>query len=234
MGNALALSTYPQAGARFAAQQAHTWRREYPSGCDQTGTAPTSTAKSGIGAVPPHGAKHACRGIIPLVLVCVHVRLHPRRTRQRHGSSCARAAGLKYSSAAAATVAKFTVPAPVHKKRVRAPSKKPAGAIRQPPPGANWLYRARMKIVTHQGSPPRPRNDVVPADAVPLAAAATASKPAAVREVVMRPRPPEPGFLHCHWCGARCSPVLRNEFLRRRQRGSSHDRRQRKPHDHPS
>jgi len=98
----------------------------------------------------------------------------------------------------------------------------------------NRLYRARMKIVTHQGSPPRPRNDVVPADAVPLAAAATASKPAAVREVVMRPRPPEPGFLHCHWCGARCSPVLRNEFLRRRRRGSSHDRRQRKPHDHPS
>jgi len=136
VGNALALSTYPQAGARFAAQQVHTWRREYPSGCDQTGTAPTSTAKSGIGAVPPHGAKHACRGIIPLVLVCVHVRLHPRRTRQRHGSSCARAAGLKYSSAAAATVAKFTVPAPVHKKRVSALSKKPAGAIRQPPPGA--------------------------------------------------------------------------------------------------
>ena len=32
MGNALALSTYPQAGARFAAQQVHTWRREYPSG----------------------------------------------------------------------------------------------------------------------------------------------------------------------------------------------------------
>jgi hypothetical protein len=38
-------------------------RREYPSGCDQTGTASTSTAKSGIGAVPPHGAKHACRGL---------------------------------------------------------------------------------------------------------------------------------------------------------------------------
>jgi hypothetical protein len=46
------------------------------------------------------------------------------------------AAGLKYSSAAAATVAKFTVPAFVHKKRVSAPSKMPAGAIRQPPPGA--------------------------------------------------------------------------------------------------
>jgi hypothetical protein len=45
-------------------------------------------------------------------------------------------AGLKYWSAAAATVAKFTAPAPVHKKRVSAPSKKPAGAIRRPPPGA--------------------------------------------------------------------------------------------------
>ena len=51
-------------------------------------------------------------------------------------------------------------------------------------------YRARQKIVTHQGSPPQPRNDVVPPDAAPLAAAATASKPAAVREVVMQSRPP--------------------------------------------
>ena len=98
----------------------------------------------------------------------------------------------------------------------------------------NRLYRARMKIVTHQGSPPQPRNDVVPPDAAPLAATVTASKPAAAREVVMRSRPPEPGFLHCHWCGERCSPLLRKEFLRRRQRGSSHDRRQRKHHDHPS
>jgi len=89
----------------------------------------------------------------------------------------------------------------------------------------NRLYRARMKIVTHQGSPPQPRNDVVPP---------RWSKPAAAREVIMRSRPPEPGFLHCHWCGERCSPLLRKEFLRRRQRGSSHDRRQRKHHDHPS
>ena len=54
----------------------------------------------------------------------------------------------------------------------------------------NRLYRARMKIVTHQSSPPQPRNDVVPPDAVPFAAAVTASKPAAVREVVMQSRPP--------------------------------------------
>jgi hypothetical protein len=108
----------------------------------------------------------------------------------------------------------------------------------------NMRYRARQKIVTHQGSPPPPPDDVVLLDAGPraavlldavlLAAAETASTPAAVREVVMRSQTSEPGSLHCHWCGERCSPLLRNEFLRRRQRGSSHDRRQRKHHDHPS
>ena len=186
--------------------------------------------------MPPHGAKHACRGIIPLVLVCVHVRLHRRRTRQRHGSSCARAAGLKYSSAAAATVAKFTVPAPARQRSQQEAGRRYQATApgRMKRAARNRLYRARMKIVTHQGSPPQPRNDVVPPDAAPLAATVTASKPAAAREVVMRSRPPEPGFLHCHWCGERCSPLRRKEFLRRRQRGSSHDRRQRKHHDHPS
>ena len=135
VGNALVLSTYPQAGARFSAQQVHTWRRDNPSG-SQTGTAPTSTAKSGIGAVPPHGAKHACRGIIPLAAFRVHIPHRAGRTPQRHGSFCARAAECMCLSAGAATVAKFTAPAPVHKKRVSASSKKPAGAIRQAYPGA--------------------------------------------------------------------------------------------------
>lgn len=84
-------------------------------------------------------------------------------------------------------------------------------------------YRARQKIVTHQGSPPQPRDDVVPLDA-----AATASKSAAAasRGVVMRCEGPGSGAWHCHWCGGRCSPLVRIEFLRRHQRGSSHDRKQ--------
>jgi hypothetical protein len=95
-------------------------------------------------------------------------------------------------------------------------------------------YRARQKIVTHQGSPPRPQDDGVGLDAVPFAGTATASKPAAVRDVVMRFQGSSSGFCRCHWCGERCSPLLRNDFLRRRQRGSSHDRKRRKHYDYPN
>ena len=100
-------------------------------------------------------------------------------------------------------------------------------------------HRARQKIVTHQGSPLQPQDDVVPLDAElldagPLTAAVTASKPAAVRAVAMRSRVPRAGSLHCHWCGERCSPLLRNDFLRRRQPSASHDRKRRKHHDHPA
>jgi hypothetical protein len=90
-------------------------------------------------------------------------------------------------------------------------------------------HRARQKIVTHQGSPPLSRDGVVP-----LAAAVTTSQPAAATEVVKRSQALRAGSWHCHWCGERCSPLLRNEFLRRRQRGSSHDRKRRKHYDHPS
>jgi hypothetical protein len=95
-------------------------------------------------------------------------------------------------------------------------------------------HRARQKIVTHQGSPPLSRDGVVSLAAVPLAAAVTTSQPAAATEVVKRSQCFSPGFRRCHWCGERCAPLLRNEFLRRRQRGSSHDRKRRKHYDHPS
>ena len=94
-------------------------------------------------------------------------------------------------------------------------------------------YRTQQKNVTHQGSLPLSRDGVVSLDAGLLAATVTASKPAAVRDVVMRSQGSSPGFCCCHWCGKRCSPLLRNDFLRRRQRGSSHDRKRRKHHDHP-
>jgi len=96
-------------------------------------------------------------------------------------------------------------------------------------------YRARQKIVTHQGSPPQPRNDVVSLaalalDAVRLDAAVTASKSAAAsREVVTRSQAPTAGYWRCHWCGERCSPLVRIEFLRGRKRGSRRDRKPRRP-----
>ena len=112
------------------------WREVRTCRIGEAGTAPTSTAKSRIGAVPPHGAKHACRGIIPLVAVRVHIRLRAGQTQQQHGSFCARAAGLKCSSAAAATAARFIAPAPVHKTHASKPNRQPAGAIRKPTAGA--------------------------------------------------------------------------------------------------
>ena len=96
-------------------------------------------------------------------------------------------------------------------------------------------YRARQKIVTHQGSPPQPRNDVVSLaalalDAVRLDAAVTASKSAAAsREVVTWSQAPTAGYWHCHWCRDRCSPLVRIEFLRGRKRGSRRDRKPRRP-----
>ena len=61
-----------------------------------------ATAKSRIGAVPLHGAEHACRGIIPLVAVRVHMRKRPKQKQKLRscGFFCARAAGLKSMSAA--------------------------------------------------------------------------------------------------------------------------------------
>jgi len=92
-------------------------------------------------------------------------------------------------------------------------------------------YRARQKIVTHQGSPPRPQDDVVPLEAV-----ATARKSAAMssRDVVMRSAAPGSGVWRCHWCGESCSPLVRIEFLRCRQRGSRRDRKRGERHDDPA
>ena len=90
-------------------------------------------------------------------------------------------------------------------------------------------HRARQKIVTHQGSPVEPRDDVVRLDA-----AAAANKPATASSCgpVMRSQVPDPGSWRCHWCGSRCSPLVRIGFLRRRRRSSSRDQKRAKHHDH--
>ena len=92
-------------------------------------------------------------------------------------------------------------------------------------------HRARQKIVTHQGSPLQPRDDVVASDA-----AAAANQPAAAssRGSVMRFQVPDRGSGRCHWCGCCCSPRVRIGFLRRRQRGSSRGRKQGERDDHPT
>jgi len=89
-------------------------------------------------------------------------------------------------------------------------------------------YRARQKNVTHQGSPPPPRDDLVSKDA-----AATASKPAAARDVVVRSRDHGPGLWRCHWCGCRCLPLVRIGFVRRRRRSSRRGQ-TRGDHDYPA
>jgi hypothetical protein len=74
-------------------------------------------------------------------------------------------------------------------------------------------YRARQNNVTHQGSPPQPADDLVMASAV-----VSASKPASASPgEAARPSPGRrSGNWSCHWCGCRCPPFVRREFLRRR------------------
>ena len=79
-------------------------------------------------------------------------------------------------------------------------------------------YRARQKNVTHQGSPPHRADDLVMASAV----VTTAKPPSASPGEGARSSPPHrSGSWSCHWCGCRCSPFVRREFLRRRT-GSVH------------
>jgi hypothetical protein len=85
--------------------------------------------------------------------------------------------------------------------------------------------------VTHQGSPRQPRDDVVRLDA-----ATAANKPATASSCgsVMRSQVTDPGSWRCHWCGCRCSLLVRIGFLRRRWRSSSRGRKRGEHHDHPA
>lgn len=79
-------------------------------------------------------------------------------------------------------------------------------------------YRRRQKNVTHQGSLPRPTDDLLPEG---LAAASERPSPGGFT------RPPAQ---RCHRCGCRCPDFVRQDFLRRRwgsrtaRRGAEHDR----------
>jgi hypothetical protein len=80
-------------------------------------------------------------------------------------------------------------------------------------------YRARQKMVTHQGSPvPSPDACVLE-----VSAAAREEPPSGVRSVARSSAPvPVTGTdatfgRCCHWCGRGCSPFVRREHLRRRR-----------------
>jgi hypothetical protein len=79
-------------------------------------------------------------------------------------------------------------------------------------------YRGRQKNVTHQGSPPRPPDDLL------SPAPAAAKKAPLIGDVSRRPA------WRCHWCGCACPDFVRQDFLRHRrgsrtvaQRGLKHD-----------
>lgn len=69
-----------------------------------------------------------------------------------------------------------------------------------------WRDRQRENV-THQGSPPPPADDLLPIDA-----AAILRDDPAPTELHGR------AMTHCHWCGRRCLPQVRQDFLRRRDR----------------
>ncbi len=68
-------------------------------------------------------------------------------------------------------------------------------------------YRARGKKVTHHGSPVLPTDGLLALGSPMRASDAKASED-----------PPSPSASHCHWCGRRCSALVRQRFLRRRLR----------------
>ena len=80
-------------------------------------------------------------------------------------------------------------------------------------------YRARQKIVTHQGSP-----GLAPDACVPEVSTATqertppGARAAALNSTRARAQRADVTFgRHCHWCGQACSPFVRRDHLRRRR-----------------
>ena len=78
-------------------------------------------------------------------------------------------------------------------------------------------YRRRQKIVTHQGSPSAPPDDLLSPDL------AAAKGPPSTGDFPKLPP------WRCCWCGCRCPDFVRQDFLRRRRssrtaaRGHGHD-----------
>ena len=90
-------------------------------------------------------------------------------------------------------------------------------------------YRARQKIVTHQGSPTPPCDARVPV----VLAAAQEQIPPDVGAVILNSAPfpvqrADAIFGRCcHWCSRACSPFVRRDHLRRRRAVRFHPPRER-------
>ena len=219
VGNTLVLSTNPQACARGGLRPCATclargknladWRGRH--GADLNGQVSDRRRA-------PHRAEHACRGSIPIIADRVHVRCCPRR-RRLPGCFCACAAKLRFSSAATVIAARFTA----HKgcaQTARRDAQRAAGRRYQASRRGRvnhaaraGRYRARQNNVTHQGSPPRRADDLVTASAVVIASKPPSASPG---DVARRSPGHRSGSWSCHWCGCRCPPFVRREFLRRR------------------
>jgi len=91
-------------------------------------------------------------------------------------------------------------------------------------------WHARQKNVTHQGSPPLPDALVL----VDAAVAASLRPVTAMSAIVERFQRLGAGTSCCHWCGRRCPPRVRMEFLRRRRRSSRRGRTSGEADDHPA
>ena len=78
-------------------------------------------------------------------------------------------------------------------------------------------WRVQKKNVTHQGSPPH-------ADDLVLVETAVAASCRPVADGAGRSQGRDPGSWHCHWCGSRCPPLVRMDFLRRSGRRPRHGR----------
>jgi hypothetical protein len=65
-------------------------------------------------------------------------------------------------------------------------------------------YRQSQKKVTHQGSTAPPQDDLLAANSVPDSDLED-SKPLLTNK----------NGVHCHFCGAICSPLVRSRFLHR-------------------
>jgi hypothetical protein len=229
VGNALALSTYPQVGVLRSCDgvdRAHNWAlttcRISRHGADLNGQvpdrrrAPTPCRARMPGHYSKHSGRRPCVGepapveVPARLFVCVRC-----RTQMLICSCCDR--GQIYCAGGCAQEARYHAQRAAGRRYQTSRRGRLAHAVR----ARRW--RARQKNVTHQGSPPPPPDDlVVPGSAV------TASKPS--------PSPDARRWTwHCHWCGCRCLRFVRQGFLRRRRvpRNVSQPHRGRPDHDDP-
>ena len=82
-------------------------------------------------------------------------------------------------------------------------------------------YRARVKKVTHHGSPALPSDDLLAPSSPTIASDAKASTD-----------PASPPAWRCHWCRRRCLALVRQGFLRRRARRRGEGQQDRTGRDH--